>query len=180
MSGEYETGNDNSYGGGGIDAGMTFNYTTSLESGCYTFIAMDESGDGQSISTSSVSQGSIKVTDAAGFELLDISGDWGGYQSVTFEVTTGFELNELVESSVSVYPNPAFTNANVAISLKKPEEVKLELINALGQIVFFKSSIMSVGQNMFELPLEVLEGGFYVLNTIIGDIEITKKLNIIK
>ena len=39
---------------------------------------------------------------------------------------------------------------------------------------------MSAGQNTFELPLEDLEGGFYVLNTIIGDRELTKKLNIIK
>ena len=58
--------------------------------------------------------------------------------------------------------------------------MKLELINALGQTVFLNSSIMSAGQNTFELPLEALEGGFYVLNTIIGDRELTKKLNIIK
>tara|TARA_B100001093_G_scaffold131365_1_gene123956 strand:- start:5464 stop:6942 length:1479 start_codon:yes stop_codon:yes gene_type:complete len=180
MSGDYEEGNDNSSGGGGVDAGMTYNYATSLESGCYTFMAMDESGDGQSSSTSGVSQGSIKVTDAAGFELLDISGNWGGYQSVTFEVTYGLELEDLVQESVTVYPNPTYANANVAITLTKSEEVELELINALGQTVFLSSSKMSAGQNTFELPLEALEGGFYVLNTIIGDREITKKLNIIK
>ena len=180
MSAEYEAGNDNSSGGGGIDAGMTYNYTTSLESGCYTFIATDESGDGQSSSTSGVSQGSIKVTDADGFELLDISGNWGEYQSVTFEVTYGLELDELVVANVTVYPNPTSTNANVTITLANSEEVKLELVNVLGQTVFFNSSQMSVGQNSFELPLEALEGGFYVLNTIIGDREITKKLNIMK
>ena len=180
MSSDYEEGNDNSSGGGGVDAGMTYNYTVSLESGCYTFIATDESGDGQSSSTSGVSQGSIKVTDADGFELLDISENWGGYQSVTFEVTYGLELDELVEANVTVYPNPTFTNANVAITLANSEEVKLELVNVLGQTVFFNSSQMSVGQNSFELPLEALEGGFYVLNTIIGDREITKKLNIMK
>ena len=180
ISGEYEAGNDNSSGGGGVDAGMTFYYTASLESGCYTFMAIDESGDGQSSSTSGVSQGSIKVTDAAGFELLDISGNWGGYQSVTFEVTSGLELDELVEASVTVYPNPTFANAYVAVSLAKSEEVKLQLINALGQTVFLSSSTMSAGQNTFELPLKALEGGFYVLNTTIGDRELTKKLNIIK
>lgn len=180
MSGDYEEGNDNSSGGGGVDAGMTYNYAASLESGCYTFMAMDESGDGQSSSSSGVSQGSIKVTDADGLELLDISGNWGGYQSVTFEVTYGLELEDLAEESVTVYPNPTSANANVAITLTKSKEVKLKLINALGQTVFLSSSKMSAGQNTFELPLEALEGGFYVLNTIIGDREITKKLNIIK
>ena len=180
MSGDYEEGNDNSSGGGGVDAGMTYNYSASLESGCYTFMAIDESGDGQSSSTSGVSQGSIKVTDAAGFELLDISGNWGGYQSVTFEVTYGLELKDLVRESVTVYPNPTSANANVAITLTKSEEVKLKLINALGQTVFLNSSKMSAGQNTFELPLEALEGGFYVLNTIIGDRMLIKKLSIIK
>ena len=179
LAGDYQEGNDNS-SGGGVDAGMTYNYAASLESGCYTFMAMDESGDGQSSSTSGVSQGSIKVTDADGLELLNISGNWGGYQSVTFEVTYGLELDELAEASVTVYPNPTFAYANVAISLTKSEEVKLELINALGQTVFLSSSKMSAGLNTFQLPLEALEGGFYVLNTIIGDREITKKLNIIK
>ena len=180
MSGDYEEGNDNSSGGGGVDAGMTYNYAASLESGCYTFMAMDESGDGQSSSTSGVSQGSIKVTDADGFELLDISGNWGGYQSVTFEVTYGVELKDLVQESVTVYPNPTSANANVAITLTKSEEVKLKLINALGQTVFLISSKMRAGQNIFALPIEALEGGFYVLNTIIGDRVLTKKLSIIK
>lgn len=180
MSGDYEEGNDNSSGGGGVDAGMTYNYSASLESGCYTFIAMDESGDGQSSSTSGVSQGSIKVTDAAGFELLDILGNWGGYQSVTFEVTYGLELDDLVEERVTVYPNPTSENANVAITLSHSEDVTLRLINAIGQTVFLGSSKMRAGQNTFELPLDALEGGFYVLNTIIGDRELTKKLNIIK
>ena len=180
MLGEYEAGNDNSSGGGGVDAGMTYNYTASLESGCYTFMAIDESGDGQSSSTSGVSQGSIKVTDAAGFELLDISGNWGGYQSVTFEVTSGLELDELVEVRVTVYPNPTSENANVAITLTKSEEVKLELINALGQTVFFKSSQMSVGQNRVKLPVANLSGGMYFLNLTNGDEVIVKKLNLMK
>ena len=180
LAGDYQEGNDNSSGGGGVDAGMTYNYAASLESGCYTFMAMDESGDGQSSSTSGVSQGSIKVTDADGLELLNISGNWGGYQSVTFEVTYGLEFEDLVEERVTIYPNPTSENANVAITLTKPEEVTLYLINALGQTVFLSSSKMCAGQNTFELPLEALEGGFYVLNTIIGDRELTKKLNIIK
>ena len=180
MLGEYEAGNDNSSGGGGVDAGMTYNYTASLESGCYTFMAIDESGDGQSSSTSGVSQGSIKVTDAAGFELLDISGNWGGYQSVTFEVTSGLELDELVEARVTVYPNPTSENANVAITLTKSEEVKLELINALGQTVFFKSSQMSLGQNRVKLPVANLSGGMYFLNLTNGDEVIVKKLNLMK
>ena len=143
-------------------------------------MALDESGDGQSSSTSGVSQGYIKVADADGLELLNISGNWGEFKSVNFEVTYGLELEKLAKDRVIVYPNPTFANANVEITLSQSEDVTLQLINVLGQTVFLSSSKMSLGQNTFELPLEALEGGFYVLNTIIGDREITKKLNIIK
>ena len=74
-------------------------------------------------------------------------------------MTSGLELDELVEANVIVYPNPTFANANVAIT-KKVEYVKLELINALGQKVFFNSSQMSVGQNMLNYLLSLYKEDF--------------------
>lgn len=180
MSGDYEEGNDNSSGGGGVDAGMTYNYSASLESGCYTFIAMDESGDGQSSSTSGVSQGSIKVTDAAGFELLDISGNWGGYQSVTFEVTHGLELQEHIEDNIHIYPNPSSEDVKVLFNLKATENVSIDLRNGLGQHLFGFTSTMDAGNNLVNLPIESLSGGIYFLNLTMGDQVTTKKLLLVK
>ncbi len=48
-------------------------------------------------------------------------------------------------------------------NITKLEEVKLVLINPLGQRVFLSSSKMSAGQNTFELPLDSLERGFLYL-----------------
>lgn len=48
-------------------------------------------------------------------------------------------------------------------NITKLEEVKLLLINPLGQRVFLSSSKMSAGQNTFELPLDSLERGFLYL-----------------
>ena len=95
-------------------------------------------------------------------------------------MTSGLELDELVEARVTVYPNPTSENANVAITLTKSEEVKLELINALGQTVYFNSSKMSVGQNRVKLPVANLSGGMYFLNLTNGDEVIVKKLNLMK
>ena len=67
------------------------------------------------------------VTDADGLELLNISGNWGGYQSVTFEVTSGLELDELVEARklfIRILP----LQIQMLQSLAKSEEVKLELV----------------------------------------------------
>ena len=89
-------------------------------------------------------------------------------------MTSGLELDELVEASVTVYPNPTFANANVAITLAKSEEVKLELINALGQTVFFNSSQMSVGQNTFETSCCKFIRRDLCINLTNGDREIIK------
>lgn len=48
-------------------------------------------------------------------------------------------------------------------NITKLEEVKLVLINPLGQRAFLSSSKMSAGQNTFELPLDSLERGFLYL-----------------
>ena len=95
-------------------------------------------------------------------------------------MTYGLELEDLAEESVTVYPNPTSANANVAITLTKSEEVKLELFNSLGQTVFFNSSKMSAGQNRVKLPVANLSGGMYFLNLTNGDEVIVKKLNLMK
>ena len=89
-------------------------------------------------------------------------------------MTYGLELEDLAEESVTVYPNPTSANANVAITLTKSEEVKLELINSLGQTVFFNSSKMSAGQSRVKLPVANLSGGMYFLNLTNGDEVIVK------
>ncbi len=180
MSSDYEEGNDNSSGGGGVDAGMTYNYTASLESGCYTFMAMDESGDGQSSSTSGVSMGSIKVTDASGLELINLSGNWGDYQSVTFEVTHGLELQEPLEDNLHIYPNPSSKDVKVLFNLRATENISIDLRNGLGQHLFGFNSTMVAGNNLVNLPIESLLGGIYFLNLTIGDKVITKKLCLVK
>ena len=182
LSGSYEEGNEDSSGGGGSDAGMTHNHSASLETGCYTFRAMDSSGDGQPAFSGPGIQapGSIIVTDADGLELMNISGNWGDYQSVTFEVSHGVGVEELVKNKIVVYPNPASENANVVLNIEESGEVVLELFNTLGQKVFVKTSKMNAAENTVEIPLEPLTTGMYYINVRIENELITEKLNIVK
>jgi len=165
-----------SYLGGAENAYLTHNHSASLAEGCYTFRALDSSGDGQS----SNAGGSIVVNDAEGLDLLSVAGDWGDLQTVTFEVTHGVGIEEIVENTVSIFPNPASNNATVAFNLIESNEIVIEVVNALGQKVVVQSSRMNAGENTVTLPVEILTTGLYYVNIKIANEMITEKLNIIK
>ena len=182
MSGSYEGGTADDWNGGGPDADMTHDHFASLDNGCYTFTAYDAFGDGQTgySGSGAGTDGSIVVTDGAGTELFNISGGWGSEQSVAFEVNYGVSLEEILENTVSIFPNPASNNATVAFNLSSSNEVVIEVINTLGQKVIVQSLRMNAGENTVKLPVETLTNGLYHVNIKIANEMITEKLNIIK
>ena len=182
MSGSYEGGTADDWNGGGPDADMTHDHYTSLDNGCYTFTAYDAFGDGQTgySGSGAGTDGSIVVTDGAGTELFNISGGWGSEQSVAFEVNYGVGLEEALENTISIFPNPASNNATVALNLSSSNEVVIEVINTLGQKVIVQSLRMNAGENTVKLPVETLTNGLYYVNIKIANEMITEKLNIIK
>jgi len=160
----------------GVDAYLTYNHSASLAVGCYMFRALDSSGDGQS----SNSGGSIVVADAEGLEILNVSGDWGDLQTVTFEVTHGVGIEEVIENTLAIYPNPVSNNATIALNLIESNKVVIEVVNTLGKKVIVQSSRMNAGENRVTLPVETLTAGLYYVNIKIANELITEKLNIIK
>ncbi len=182
MSGSYEEGTEDSWGGGGPDADMTHDHFASLENGCYTFNAYDAYGDGQTgyDGSGAGADGSIIVTDGDGTELLSIAGAWGSEQSVAFEVTHGVGVEEVVDNTLSIFPNPASNNATIALNLTVSNDVVIEVVNTLGQKVIVQSSRMNAGENTVKLPVETLTTGLYYVNIMIANEMITEKLNIIK
>jgi len=182
MSGSYEPGTEDDWNGGGVDADMTHDHFESLAEGCYTFTAYDGYGDGQTgyDGSGAGTDGSIIVTDGEGTELLNIAGGWGTEQSVAFEVNHGVGVEEVLENTLSIFPNPASNNATVALNLTVSNEVVIEVVNTLGQKVFVQSSKMNAGENTVKLPVETLTTGLYYVNIKIANEMITEKLNIIK
>jgi len=182
MSGAYELGTEDSWDGGGPDADMTHDHYESLAEGCYTFTAYDGYGDGQTgyDGSGAGADGSIIVTDGDGTELLSIAGAWGSEQSVAFEVNHGVGLDEVLENTLSIFPNPASNNATIVLNLTVSNEVVIEVVNTLGQKVIVQSSRMNAGENTVKLPIETLTTGLYYVNIKIANEMITEKLNIIK
>ena len=182
MSGSYDGGTADDWNGGGPDADMTHDHFASLDNGCYTFTAYDAFGDGQTgySGSGAGTDGSIVVTDGAGTELFNIAGGWGSEQSVAFEVNYGVGLEEAVENTISIFPNPASNYATIALNLTVSNEVVIEVINTLGQKVIVQSLGMNAGENTVKLPVETLTNGLYYVNIKIANEMITEKLNIIK
>lgn len=181
-SATYEGGEEDDYGGGGPDADMVHNHMESLAVGCYTFTALDAFGDGQSGYTDSGAgtDGSIVVVDAEGVELLSITGNWGEEQGVSFEVTHGVGIEEVLANKLSIFPNPASNNAAIELNLIESNEVVIEVLNTLGQKVFTYAADMSAGLNKVELPVATLNAGLFYVNIKVANELMTEKLNILK
>ena len=182
FSGSYQEGTADQWNGGGPDADMIHDHFTSLDEGCYTFNAYDSYGDGQTGYSGSGAEadGSIIVTDGDGNELLFITGNWESEVTSHFEVMTGVDIEEVLENTISVFPNPTFNNTSVSLNLIESNQVMIELVNTLGQKVFIKEYEMAAGSNTIDLSVEDLNAGVYYLNIRVDDKLITEKLNILK
>ena len=156
--------------------------TTDLPYEPYTFNAYDSFGDGQTgySGSGAGADGSIIVTDGNGNELLFITGNWESEVTSNFEVTSGVGIEEDIENTISVFPNPTFNNTSVSLNLVESNQVMIELVNTLGQKVFIKEYEMAAGSNTVDLSVEALNAGIYYLNIIVDDKLMTEKLNILK
>ncbi|GDX53075.1 hypothetical protein LBMAG27_21220 [Bacteroidota bacterium] len=67
----------------------------------------------------------------------------------------------LTADDVNVFPNPATTEINVAVQMKKEGDQEIQIIDLSGRVVYSQSQSFYEGQNQFKLPLENLPTGFY-------------------
>lgn len=137
------------------------------------------------------------------------SGDWtnnivnlASYESVTelmfkFEGTSAYGNNlyidninvennvgiieEEVENSLSIYPNPTKDYSIVSFNLTEPSLVTMNVYNTMGSLVFARgqenlgSGLQKITFNGTELP-----SGIYFVNLTVGDKLITKKISLLK
>ena len=94
-------------------------------------------------------------------------------------------LRELLEeeaaaTTFNVYPNPVEDVAWVDLSLAGNEEVRLDVVNLIGQKVVTQDlGTLSAGQTRMPLDLTGLESGIYLVTLTAGDtistLRVTKK-----
>jgi hypothetical protein len=79
-------------------------------------------------------------------------------------------------NSIDVYPNPAHSNATVALNLKEEAPVTVYVYNMVGQVVKSASVAGASGENKIDLSLENLTTGMYMVKVKAGNTTSIKKI----
>lgn len=91
-------------------------------------------------------------------------------------------INEdVVDNTLNVYPNPVTSTATIDFTLNSSELVKVEMINAIGELVHAEAPVnYSAGQNKIIIDASNFNNGIYFVNVTVGDKVISKKVSILK
>lgn len=86
------------------------------------------------------------------------------------------ENNMNSSTSSYVFPNPTKNNATLNINLEKTAKVKIEVMNAVGQVVKASSVDGQMGENKINIELSGLANGIYLVKVNVDNATSTKKL----
>ncbi|MGZ3863753.1 MAG: T9SS type A sorting domain-containing protein [Bacteroidia bacterium] len=89
-------------------------------------------------------------------------------------------LNNPFASAVSNYPNPFSNSTNIVVNLKESKSFNVNVVDALGNVVFNKSVNGSVGANTVVFDAANVGAGVYFYTVTAGAEKITKKMIISK
>jgi hypothetical protein len=146
------------------------------EYGCFKFIMMDSDGDGLT------APGYYKLYDSVGNVFAD-SVRFTGYQVVhALNVRSDAGIKEnLLNSDISVFPNPLQNETMITYKLQQTTTVKLSVIDLLGNTVYNDViGIKTKGEHQYQLNVQKLKAGVYFIKMDIGDKMLTRKIVINK
>lgn len=95
--------------------------------------------------------------------------DWKDPASVD-EMANGVKVKD-------IYPNPVVNNAKLDINLTKSENIRVELMNALGQYVAtVVDEDFSAGEHSIDINTNGLKAGYYICKVSAGNASVTKTI----
>lgn len=84
--------------------------------------------------------------------------------------------NQTLESVSELYPNPANSNVSINVNLKHEGEVKINIHNTLGSVIYSGTQKCNPGKNKVSLDCSNYNAGMYFITVMSGDSKITKRL----
>jgi hypothetical protein len=148
-----------------------------ISGNCYRFIINDTYGDGICCT-----YGSGNYSFVVGSTTIASGGNFNSVDGVKFvlDVTVGIE-NVISENLVAIYPNPTNNISTISFNLTESASVSMEVYNTMGSLV---SSIgketMNAGSQELIFDGTNLSNGIYIVNLMVGDDLITKKISLLK
>ena len=96
------------------------------------------------------------------------------------EALVGIKENQKNNIQLNVFPNPTSDICHLNFNLENNEYVKINIYNALGELVYIETKNISAGNVDYILNLTELHSGNYSVQVSFKNNTITKKLTIIK
>ena len=129
----YNTDGTAVYSSGNLYADNQYIDTLTFSPGCYTFALEDTDEDGLKYWANNDGNGAVKFRKIAGQWLKSFNADFGTNIIHQFRVDQSVSINEIIEGSFDIYPNPASTQITLTVSLSNTEDVEFLLFNSLGE-----------------------------------------------
>lgn len=136
-----------------------------LASDCFSVSLFDSGGDGLSFwNNPSQGNGYFRILNANnGIAEMSFNPDFG--DNIYQQFTTGFtlpvlELNEPIRA-FNIYPNPASDIINTEFSMPLNSQVKIQLVNMLGEIVLSREVMVTQSLEKYSLDVTTVENGIY-------------------
>lgn len=143
---------------------------------CYTFTLADDYGDGlYSSQWGDYADGYAQIVKMDGESELGFVLDYQGASGVEFsELVIGIEATEasniqeeslVIESSVSVYPNPFNGNTNLTFTATEAGEASVVVYNLIGErVIDMNLGSIAAGTQNVQLDFTSMNAGIYLLS----------------
>lgn len=89
-------------------------------------------------------------------------------------------INEAeMNSSLSIYPNPVNDIANIKVTIEEAADVQIEVINALGQVVYSTATNnLPAGEYFYKVDVADFAAGIYTVRSTVNGVSQTSKLSV--
>ena len=94
--------------------------------------------------------------------------------------TLGVLKNNLNNSDVTIFPNPAINETVLRIRSETSGSSNIKMFNAIGEIIYTKQVVLNSGANTIKIDAKELASGIYFVIVENGKYSTTKKLVISK
>ena len=98
----------------------------------------------------------------------------------TVSSISGTNVEELSTTKLMLFPNPAENTATVAFEGLEGSDIKIDLYNLLGELVFTGNHTSASNFDYYNIDVTTLNNGIYNLVLTVGESMTTKKLQILK
>ncbi|QJP33415.1 T9SS type A sorting domain-containing protein [Nonlabens sp. Ci31] len=151
---------------GSLANATTYNLPFNIVTGeCYEFTISDSYADGICCG---FGQGSYTLTTDTGIQIFT-GGNFGAAEVTPFKIDSTAGLEDVLQNSISVFPNPSSGIFNVESTL---DAVKYDIYDLSGKLI--TSGNLTNGRS--EISLDAVANGLYLMNLSINEVQITKKL----